>query len=168
MWFGYHDNLWILSSGPPEMRRNRRRTWLSPRVRCTFKLPVSSSHLWLTRPTPTSITEFGFGSDHSAGDDRGDLFMLNCTVCVRRHLRMSCSCLACSPMSELFSAYQGMSVKQTNCSMESNKHARRELTIFPLKIYILNPFLWLPHAQLIHAGHLPKPGFSILNNQLES
>lgn len=36
IWFSYHDNLWILSSGPPEMRRHRRRIWLSPRVRCTF------------------------------------------------------------------------------------------------------------------------------------
>ena len=39
-WFGFYDNLWILSTGPPEMRRHKRRIWLSPRVRWVFS-PLS-------------------------------------------------------------------------------------------------------------------------------
>ena len=69
-WFGFHDNLWILSSGPPEMKRSRRRTWLSPWVRrVRFKL-CQLPHLWLT-PWHTSIIEFSFGRAHSTGEEGG-------------------------------------------------------------------------------------------------
>lgn len=79
--FGYPDNLWLLSLGPLVMRRLRRKTWLSRRVRCKFELSVSSYHLWLTS-WHTSIIKFPFESVHSTEEDEG-VHMLNCSVRVR-------------------------------------------------------------------------------------